>query len=330
MGAAHAAPVNPVHSKILNVKQIEFKDKTKGNFGRKVLGSITTPMMLNGVMTQDVGAIVLGESDMVGESTSVFPSDDLLIEKLDIAGYQVATLEYLKAVRAYYLWCSTDPASKASYEDRCTGEKGHCRTVQTKPAADCNVIANQKAFNEVLNVQNSKKAPTVREIKVCTNCNTFTPEDTYNKCFIAGTKVTMGDGSLKNIEDIQVGDIVLSFDFESQSFISTEVIKTFKGHKNNLMTINNVITSTQDHPYLRNDMQWASYDLERTQELHPDVQHTLNIGDELKMYNQEKTVIMNIDLHDGYQDVFTFAVNHKDHNYIANNFIVHNKRAGRD
>ena len=33
-------------------------------------------------------------------------------------------------------------------------------------------------------------------------------------CFPAGTKITMGDGSLKSIEDVEVNDMVLAFDFD--------------------------------------------------------------------------------------------------------------------
>ena len=38
------------------------------------------------------------------------------------------------------------------------------------------------------------------------------PQDQPQPCFLAGTQITMADGSFKNIEDIVVGDIVLSVD----------------------------------------------------------------------------------------------------------------------
>ena len=45
-----------------------------------------------------------------------------------------------------------------------------------------------------------------------------------NSCFIAGTKITLADRSLKNIEDINAGDLILSYDAE-------EVEKTRYGRK---------------------------------------------------------------------------------------------------
>jgi uncharacterized protein YjdB len=46
-------------------------------------------------------------------------------------------------------------------------------------------------------------------------------------CFLAGTKVTMADGTLKNIEDVKVGDEVVSYDTVANKFITSPVEKTF-------------------------------------------------------------------------------------------------------
>ena len=40
--------------------------------------------------------------------------------------------------------------------------------------------------------------------------NPYNERQTVGDCTIAGTKITMADGSLKNIEDIKIGDYVLS------------------------------------------------------------------------------------------------------------------------
>lgn len=42
-------------------------------------------------------------------------------------------------------------------------------------------------------------------------------------CFVAGTKITMADGSLKNIENIVEGDRVLSYDEISGEIVEAEV-----------------------------------------------------------------------------------------------------------
>lgn len=68
---------------------------------------------------------------------------------------------------------------------------------------------------------------------------------TGNNCFIDGTKVTMFDGSQKNIEDINTGDKVLTIDGTIQK---VENILRFKTNKK-LITINKEITSTEDHKF---------------------------------------------------------------------------------
>lgn len=69
-------------------------------------------------------------------------------------------------------------------------------------------------------------------------------------CFIAGTQVTMADGTLKNIEDIKSGDRVLSGDNTPRLVIST-LKKKFSGHLITLKTIgfSKSITCTPDHQF---------------------------------------------------------------------------------
>lgn len=74
-------------------------------------------------------------------------------------------------------------------------------------------------------------------------------------CFLAGTKITMEDGSLKNIEDISIGDKVMAYDEEHNIFIPKHVTKTFI-HRNipGIMEItfgNNIrLGMTLGHPIL--------------------------------------------------------------------------------
>jgi len=48
-------------------------------------------------------------------------------------------------------------------------------------------------------------------------------------CLSEGTKITMGDGSLKNIEDVQYGDKVLTFNHETGKYESQEVYVAYEG-----------------------------------------------------------------------------------------------------
>ena len=46
-------------------------------------------------------------------------------------------------------------------------------------------------------------------------------------CFVAGTKIMMEDGTTKNIEDVIVGDIVMSFDFKNDEARASKVNNIF-------------------------------------------------------------------------------------------------------
>lgn len=67
---------------------------------------------------------------------------------------------------------------------------------------------------------------------------------TGSRCVCAGTKVTMSDGSRKNIEDISVGDLVKTTDGDC------EVINTFHNHTDKTVIVNNNIECTPDHKFL--------------------------------------------------------------------------------
>lgn len=63
-------------------------------------------------------------------------------------------------------------------------------------------------------------------------------------CFVAGTKVTMANGTKKNIEDVDVGEQVKTVSG------SQKVISTFKKHTNSTIIINNKVECTPDHKFL--------------------------------------------------------------------------------
>ena len=86
-------------------------------------------------------------------------------------------------------------------------------------------------------------------------------EAAYGSCFIAGTKVTMADGTFKNIEDIEVGDIVKGYEGYN------EVIKldpTLVGERK-LYSFNNNehYFFTSEHPFMTEEG-WKSIKPEKT------------------------------------------------------------------
>lgn len=66
-----------------------------------------------------------------------------------------------------------------------------------------------------------------------------------SNCFIDGTKITLSNGTKKNIENINIGDEVLTIDGSNQKVENTIRYKVNK----ELVTINDEITSTNDHKF---------------------------------------------------------------------------------
>jgi len=83
-------------------------------------------------------------------------------------------------------------------------------------------------------------------------------------CFLRGTKVLMADDSYKNIEDVDVDDIVLSFDEETKVFLPCRVSRVFS-HLSEEMTrdyylvINHGLRVTPNHRFY-SDGRWVYAD----------------------------------------------------------------------
>jgi len=77
---------------------------------------------------------------------------------------------------------------------------------------------------------------------------------TYQRlCFPKGSKVTMEDNSYINIEDLKIGDKILSYNEENQEFISDEIVELGNAEHENYIEYNfqdKTIIATDDHPLL--------------------------------------------------------------------------------
>jgi hypothetical protein len=150
-------------------------------------------------------------------------------------------------------------------------------------------------------------------------------------CFIAGTKVTMEDGSEKNIEDVELGDVVLSFNEETQIIEPKKVINLNSPIHNDLiqytLSSGTTITSTFDHPYYVNGLELASYKPELTNSRY-DIGRNVNqikVGDVVRFKDGGFHSIDNIE-ELPLVDTQTYIVTVEDnHNFYANGILVHNK-----
>ena len=129
-------------------------------------------------------------------------------------------------------------------------------------------------------------------------------------CFVAGTLVQLPNG-IKYIEDIEIGDIVKSFDVRSSSTVSSKVTETFVHNDRYYMIINGIIKTTSVHPFY-SDGNWIEAG-------------DLSIGDKILHVDGLEHTVKTIELNDEPVTVYNFEVDGT-HNYFAEGYLVHNKR----
>lgn len=153
-----------------------------------------------------------------------------------------------------------------------------------------------------------------------------------HNCFVAGTKIQMEDGTEKSIEDIVVGDNVLSFNEALSKNEIKEVVTCNKNTNKKLVKYHfsnqTSVVATPEHPFYVDGLKLASLEPQSTKQIHSingDVEE-IKVGDLVYVSNGvSKTAIKEIEILD-VEDTDTYIFTVKDnHNFYANNVLVHNK-----
>ena len=146
--------------------------------------------------------------------------------------------------------------------------------------------------------------------------------DPVISCFVAGTIINMADGSFKNIEDIQSGDVVLAkdglTDIVSSVHDISEEVRT-------LWTINNRIVATESHPFLTEEG-WKSNNSEASKALYSSdgiEVGKLSVGDNLVSINGLEKV-KSLSSEEKLIKVYNFTTA-TTHTYVVDGVVVHNK-----
>ena len=146
-------------------------------------------------------------------------------------------------------------------------------------------------------------------------------------CFGKGTKILMADNSLKNIELIQEGDMVKSYDLKNKKLTNIKVTKLITATHSNLLKLklsDNEIVTTSDHPFWIEKNVWAAIDAEKANRDYSQSTEveSLNVGD--KVFIPEKNVfseIIEIEKINERQITYTIELSGSD-NFIANGMLV--------
>ena len=144
-----------------------------------------------------------------------------------------------------------------------------------------------------------------------TTTSTTQQQDTGGACFVGGTRIQVPNG-IEYIENIEVGDVVKSFDVGTSSVVNSKVTETYVHSDRYYMIINGIIKTTSVHPFY-SDGKWIEAG-------------DLSIGDKILHVDGLVHTIKTIELSNEQVTVYNFEVDGT-HNYFAEGYLVHNKQA---
>lgn len=134
-------------------------------------------------------------------------------------------------------------------------------------------------------------------------------------CFLPGTQISMADGSKKNIEQIQVGDMIETFANESrQKKVSARVADVFvHDGQFEYLVVNNTLRVTPIHVvFLNGTWQMAE---------------NIKVGDTMVGEDGQMIEITSVEYKSAETKVYNFHVETY-HTYIADGYYVHNEKGG--
>ena len=141
--------------------------------------------------------------------------------------------------------------------------------------------------------------------------------------------VTTADGQ-KEIKDIQIGDVVQSFDLVRNDVVTKTVKGLWKSdYDSKLVIINGIRTkATIGHPFAIKDFEgnisWAAADPDADKEFHGDLTvEKLEVGKYFINLMGDWVIVDSIEFEDFKGIVYNISVEDT-HNYIAEGILVHN------
>jgi len=162
-------------------------------------------------------------------------------------------------------------------------------------------------------------------------CCEITGADCWT-CFPAGTGVLMSDGSQKNIEDVEVGEKVVSQSESGVKSISmvTELDQPIRNHMCQINYVNGEsLKLTDEHP-LYTDSGWKSIDPDNTYKDNPNlVVDRLMVGDQVIKADGSWQAVNAIDCWSERQRTYNLILDGGVNTYFADGYLAHNKDEGK-
>lgn len=133
-------------------------------------------------------------------------------------------------------------------------------------------------------------------------------------CFLAGTKVKMADGTFLEIQEMKEGDVVYSYNLESDELVEDKVVKVLvhTNYPDGYLIINERLNITGNHRvWVINKASWERAD-------------TLSVGDTLLNPSGGEVLISSIKKVKGKNTVYNLHLDGENHNYFTEEVLVHN------
>lgn len=277
--------------------KITLEDNTQKNIENVVIGDVVLSYNFNSntVEKQKVRGVGARKIDTTVKYT--FEDDEILESTLDHPMYsrQIG-------------WVSQNPL----FTSNVYGLNTKKSEVGVKILKDDNTESSIKSIEIIL------KPVIVYNVKVVENNHNFFANNrlVHNRCFVAGTKITLSDGEYKNIEDVVVGEKVLTYN-ESSGETELGFVGDLKVHNiENVIDLvfddTTLVTTTPEHPFFINEKGWV-------------VAKNIKVGDVCMKDDKTYVTIVSIKEYSDSHTVYNLLCVSENHNFFANKILVHNK-----
>ena len=178
----------------------------------------------------------------------------------------------------------------------------------------------------------SENADNVGATTIYINPTPIAPIQRFNGCFVEGTYITLPDGIKMLIEEVKVGQEILTYNEEYEETEVGVVKQLIQPVANKFILLDfadgTEIQCTPEHPFWIIDKGWCSFDPTSSMELHEIEVAQLTEGDIALNEFDEQIVLEGITEITTNKPVrvYNFEID-DNHTYYANGILVHNKIA---
>lgn len=198
-------------------------------------------------------------------------------------------------------------------------------------------VNNVGSWSAVLTASDTP-APQVTPCATTCDCDCDCDCGSDCACFPAGTEITLADNTKKQIEEVNAGDVVVTYDIDAKEKKTSTVSDVIKPVREGVWRIvcedGKELRTTREHPvYVKKadgHQGWAAVDPKATAESHMKMKNVqkIEVGDALLNENLEWTPIKILEYEEGEIQLYNLKEVEKYNNFFAGSFLVHNKDGG--